>query len=57
MLEVAVLALIVSLVAGALGFGGLARGAAAVAKIVFAVFLIAAAVLFLMFWAGIRLIT
>lgn len=56
MLEIAVIALIVSLVAGGLGFGGVSRGAATVAKIVFGVFLVAAAVLFLLVWAGIRLV-
>lgn len=55
MLNVAAGALVVSLVAGALGFTGIARAASAVAKIVFGVFLAIAVVLFLLLAAGIHM--
>lgn len=44
----AIIALVVALVAGVLGFGGVARGATTVAKVLFGLFLIIAIVLFLM---------
>lgn len=47
----AVVALVVALVAALLGFGGIARGAATVAKVLFALFLIAAILLFLFAFA------
>lgn len=56
MLELAIGALIVSLLAGALGFTGVARAAGAVAKIVFVLFLIVAVVLFLLVFAGVSLL-
>jgi uncharacterized membrane protein YtjA (UPF0391 family) len=48
----AIIALIVSLVAGALGFGGVARGAATISKILFGVFLLIAIILFLLVLFG-----
>lgn len=45
MLKWAIIFLVVSLIAGALGFSGVARGAATISKILFGVFL----VLFLIF--------
>ena len=52
----AIAALVVSIVAGGLGFSGLAAGAATLAKILFGVFLVIAALLFglilLGIWAG-----
>ena len=45
MLKWAVIFLVISLIAGALGFTGIARGAATISKILFGVFL----VLFLLF--------
>jgi uncharacterized membrane protein YtjA (UPF0391 family) len=45
MLKWALIFLVISLIAGALGFTGLARGAATISKILFGVFL----VLFLLF--------
>lgn len=56
MIELAVLALVVSLIAGALGFTGVARAASTVAKVVFGIFLFVALILFLLIWMGIRLI-
>ena len=40
MLKWAIIFLIISLVAGALGFTGVARGAATIAKILFGIFLV-----------------
>lgn len=52
----AIIAFVVSLIAGALGFTGVARGASTVAKWLFAIFLIIAIVLVLMVILGIQLI-
>jgi uncharacterized membrane protein YtjA (UPF0391 family) len=49
--------LLYSLIAGALGFTGVARGAAAVSKVLFGVFLVIAVILFIMFILGISLLT
>ena len=40
MLQLAILFLVVALVAGALGFGGIAGTAAAIAKVLFGIFLL-----------------
>ena len=42
----AIIALIIAVVAGALGFTGVAAGAAVIARVLFALFLIAAIILF-----------
>ena len=55
MLELAIGALLVSLIAGALGFRGVASAAGTVAKVIFGVFLLIALVLFLLLLAGISL--
>lgn len=55
LLELAVVALVIALVAGALGFTGVARGAATVAKWAFGCFLLIALVLFAMVVLGISL--
>ncbi|RIK44911.1 MAG: DUF1328 domain-containing protein [Chloroflexi bacterium] len=52
----ALIALVISLIAGALGFTGLAQGAATIAKVLFGIFLVAAVILFIMAMAGISLI-
>ena len=57
MLELAVAALIIALIAGAFGFRGVASAAGTIAKFAFALFLIVAVVLFLMAWAGVNLLT
>jgi len=44
MLKYAIIFAVISLIAGALGFGGLAAGAAGIAKVLFGLFLILAAV-------------
>ena len=53
MLELALAALVISLIAGALGFTGVARGAATVAKVIFGLFLVVAVVLLLLAVLGI----
>lgn len=55
MLELAIAALVVSLIAGAMGFTGVSRAAAGVAKIVFGIFLVLALLLFLLVLGGISL--
>jgi uncharacterized membrane protein YtjA (UPF0391 family) len=40
MLKWAIIFLVISLIAGALGFSGVARGAATIAKVLFGIFLI-----------------
>ena len=55
MLEFALGALVISLVAGVLGFTGIARGAAVVAKIVFWIFIVGAVILFILFLTGVSL--
>jgi uncharacterized membrane protein YtjA (UPF0391 family) len=51
----AIVALVVSLLAGAMGFTGVAQGAGTVAKVLFGVFLVAAVILFIMAIAGVSL--
>jgi uncharacterized membrane protein YtjA (UPF0391 family) len=51
----ALVALVVSLIAGAMGFSGLSQGAATVAKVLFGLFLVAAVILFIMAIAGVSL--
>jgi uncharacterized membrane protein YtjA (UPF0391 family) len=48
MLYYAVVFFIIALIAAAFGFGGIAAGAVGIAKVLFALFLIAAVVTFLM---------
>ncbi len=57
MLQWAIIALVISLIAGALGFTGVARGAAQIAKILFAIFLVIALGLFLLLILGVDLAT
>lgn len=53
----AIIALIVAVIAGAFGFGGVARGAANIARILFGIFLAVAVVLFIMVLLGIAVVT
>ncbi|WP_442484297.1 DUF1328 domain-containing protein [Aeoliella sp. SH292] len=53
----AIIAAVVALIAGALGFTNVAAGAAAIAKIFFGIFLVIAIVLFLMVLLGVSLVT
>ena len=57
LLELAILAFVISLIAGGLGFSGVARGAASIAKIAFGIFLVVAIILLIMFALGIQLFT
>ncbi len=52
----AVIALVISLIAGAMGFTGVARGSATVAKVLFGIFLVLAVILFVMVLLGITAI-
>ena len=47
MLKYAIIFAVISLIAGALGFGGVAAGAAGIAKILFGLFLILATIMYL----------
>lgn len=55
MLEIAFTALVIALIAGALGFTGIARAAGTVAKIAFVILLLIALVFFALVWGGISL--
>ena len=55
MLKIAVGALLVALVAGALGFSGIARGAAFIAKVVFGIMLVVAVVVIALVALGVSL--
>ncbi len=57
MLELAIIALIISIFAGGMGLSGLARGARTVALTIFGVFLAVALFLFLLFVLGVRLLS
>jgi uncharacterized membrane protein YtjA (UPF0391 family) len=56
LLQWALIALVVALVAGALGFSGVARGASTVAKWLFGVFLVIAVIFGLLVILGINII-
>lgn len=53
----AIVAFVISIIAGALGFTGVARGAATIAKVLFGIFLVIAIILVLMLVLGIGAIT
>jgi uncharacterized membrane protein YtjA (UPF0391 family) len=57
MLKWALIFLVVSLVAGALGFTGVASGAKTVAKILFGLFLLGFIILILLAWGAGELLT
>jgi uncharacterized membrane protein YtjA (UPF0391 family) len=52
----ATIALVISLIAGVFGFTGIANGAAAVAKVLFGIFLAIAVVVFLLVVLGVSLV-
>ncbi|HZW48063.1 MAG TPA: DUF1328 domain-containing protein [Microvirga sp.] len=56
MLKWALIFLVVSLIAGALGFTGVASGARTIAKILFGLFLLAFVILVLLAWSAGQLI-
>jgi len=53
MLKYAIIFALISLIAGALGFGGVAAGAAGIAKILFGLFLILAVIFLLLAALGV----
>lgn len=57
MLKLLILLVVVALVAGALGFTGIAAGAATLAKIVFALMLIGIAIVLVLAFTGLALLT
>ena len=57
MLTWAIIFLVIAVVAAALGFGGVAQGAATIAKVLFGIFLVVALVLFLMALLGVNAVT
>jgi len=57
MLTWAIIFLVIAVVAAALGFGGIAQGAATIAKVLFGIFLVVALVLFLMALLGANAVT
>jgi len=57
MLYWAVVFLIISLVAGALGFGGISTAAAGISKILFFVFLVLAVITLILIVTGVNLIS
>jgi uncharacterized membrane protein YtjA (UPF0391 family) len=52
----AIIALVISLIAGALGFTGVARGAGTIAKVLFGIFLVIAVILFILVVLGVTAI-
>jgi uncharacterized membrane protein YtjA (UPF0391 family) len=56
MLKWAIIFFLISIVAGGLGYSGIAAGAAGIAKILFALFLILAVLFFILLFAGISLV-
>lgn len=52
----AIAALVISLIAGALGFTGVARGAGTIAKVLFGIFLVIAVILFILVVLGVTAI-
>jgi len=52
----AIVALVISLIAGALGFTGVARGAGTIAKVLFGIFLVIAVILFILVVLGVTAI-
>lgn len=56
MIEIAIVAFIISIIAGALGFTGISRGAAKIAKFFFVLFLILAILFVVLFFLGISLL-
>jgi uncharacterized membrane protein YtjA (UPF0391 family) len=51
----AIIALVVAVIAGALGFTGVSRGAATIAKVLFGIFLVIALILFVLILTGVSI--
>lgn len=56
LITLAIVAFLVSIIAGALGFTGVARGAATAAKVLFGIFLLIAVILLAMALLGLSLV-
>lgn len=56
LLELAILAFIISLIAGALGFSGISAGAKTIAKVLFGIFLALAILLVILVVLGISIV-
>jgi uncharacterized membrane protein YtjA (UPF0391 family) len=57
MLKWAIIFFLISIVAGALGYSGVAAGAAGISKILFALFLILAVIFVILLFAGISIVS
>jgi uncharacterized membrane protein YtjA (UPF0391 family) len=57
LLKWALISFLISIVAGALGYSGIARGAAGIAKILFGLFLILAILFFILLYAGVAAVS
>ena len=57
MLKWALIFFVISLIAGALGFSGVARGAAGISKLLFVIFLILAGIFVILLVAGISFVS
>jgi uncharacterized membrane protein YtjA (UPF0391 family) len=57
MLKWAIIFFLISIVAGGLGYSGIARGAAGISKILFALFLILAVIFVILLLAGISVVS
>ncbi len=53
LLELVIIAVVISVLAGALGFTGVAKGASSIAKITFGIFLVIAIILFALLALGV----
>jgi len=52
----AIVAFVISLIAGALGYSGIAAGTATIAKVLFGIFLVIAVILFILVALGIGIV-
>jgi uncharacterized membrane protein YtjA (UPF0391 family) len=57
MLKLAIIFLVISLIAGALGFTGIARGAATISKILFVLFLILFVIFLVLAYTAVQVAT
>ena len=57
MLKWAIIFFVISLIAGGLGFSGIAQGTATIAKILFVLFLILAAIALILLYTGVALVS
>ncbi|TMJ43665.1 MAG: DUF1328 domain-containing protein [Alphaproteobacteria bacterium] len=57
MLKWALIFFLISIVAGALGYSGIARGAAGIAKILFGLFLVLAILVLILLYAGVAAVS